>query len=185
MISDNFTGSKIFLIDDSILNDLENKLIINDDIKNDNFNSFYTNYIESNQFAIIVIFLIFIYLYIKYILKKDKDDTENLISLTNQVDNDIKNIKKKKNKKNKLISNKNNNEYSNANINDIKNLNENFIDDEYTIDDNEEYDENNDSIDSLYGQDEFISNNFIIEQKKASQNKNNLDALTNIIFNEN
>ena len=178
MISDNFTGSKIFLIDDTILNDLNNKLIVNEDIDQDNLNNFYTNYIESNQFAIIVIFLIFIYLYIKYIIKKDKEETENFKEITKYID---EKILKKKNKKNLNIKNTNiNNNFINNN-----NLNENLIDDEYTIDDDDEDNDFSYSNETLYGQDEFISNNFLIEKENQYKNKNNLNTLTNIIFNEN
>jgi flagellar biosynthesis/type III secretory pathway M-ring protein FliF/YscJ len=76
-----FDGSKPNLISSRTLKDIEIKLSVpdHDNGKNrilDGIGSFYSNYVEPNLWALIVISLLIIYLTIRYILKKDREERE-------------------------------------------------------------------------------------------------------------
>jgi hypothetical protein len=101
---DPFNGDTPNLINNKTLKDIEIDLNIPFEEKSNNMingiGSFYTNYIESNMFPLIVISLLALYLTIKYVIKRDREENNSLSTYT---DAPIIRIKKKPTTKKKGI----------------------------------------------------------------------------------
>lgn len=93
---DPFNGDTPNLINNKTLKDIEIDLNIPFEEKSNNMingiGSFYTNYIESNMFPLIVISLLALYLTIKYVIKRDREENNSLSTYTDDSDTDISSI---------------------------------------------------------------------------------------------
>lgn len=212
MNSEFFSGSRPVLINSKVLKDINEPLNAPEDMGptwGQSIGNVYCDYIRPNMFAIIVIFLISLYLFIRYLIKKDKDSKKNeeeeFISLNPSIP-----VSKQTNHTRYLPDEKevirmNGKEYTyNSVYGKYMAVPETLIDDDYSIDNEDELttgtddgwdirgtknswkDEEDSDLFNIYGHPhDYINSTGNAIGFASDKNRENLDNLAKAMFGEN